>query len=819
MKHLPKKVDFLALEEKWQRRWEEWGIYNFDWSDRSKPTFTIDTPPPYPSGELHMGNVLNWTYFDMVARYKRMQGFNVYFPQGWDCHGLPTEVEAEKEYNVRKSEIPPQEFRKLCEKITNKYIKIMKTAIKQLGCSNDWTTEYKTMNPDYWRRTQKSFIMLYRKGHIYQGTHPVNWCPRCETAIADAEVEHVTRQGTLHYIKFQLENQTSLSIATTRPELLPACVAVAVNPQDERYKEHVGKKVKVPMADREVKIMTDDMVDPEFGTGVVMICTYGDKADVKFVQKRHLPVIIVLNETGKLNERAGTYEGLSINEAKKALAKDLASKGFLEKTEPTTQEVGTCWRCHTPIEILERKQWFMKTLQLTDDIIKNAHEVTWYPDHARSRLVDWAKSLDWDWVISRQRIFATPIPIWYCKQCGGKILAEEKWLPVDPKTKQPKIDKCPKCGENAGFDPETDVFDTWMDSSITCAVHAGWPDKPEKEWRRLFPADLHPSGTDIIRTWAYYLMARHLALFNEKPYRSCLINGMVLGTDGRMMSKSLGNYVAATEVFSKSGADASRQWAAGGGTTGSDIPFRWPDVDYARRFLTKLWNASRFVSLLLKDYKPVKDVELTLIDKWLLARMNQTTVRVTEAFERCQFNVVMEEIRSFAWSDLCDNYIEAVKHRLYRGEVYGKGKRLAAQYTLYTALYRLLQMFAPVAPHITEELYQAMFAEDAGYKSIHVSPWPKVEKAEVDSGAIEQGDLLVAVIGEVRREKARKRIPLNAEIRELTVYTGTEEHAEVLRDCSEDIKGTCKIKKIKIIPGRSEGVTVEGYPEIRFLGI
>jgi valyl-tRNA synthetase len=819
MKPLPKNIDFLATEEKWQNKWEEWGIYHFNWKDQAKQTFSIDTPPPYPSGEFHMGNVLNWTYFDIIARYKRMRGYNVHFPQGWDCHGLPTEVEAEKEYKVRKSELAPQEFRKLCENITNRYIKIMKTAIKRLGCSSDWTTEYKTMNPDYWRRTQLSFLLLYKKGFIYQGTHPVNWCPRCETAIADAEVEHVTRQGTLHFIRFPLGDENHLTIATTRPELLPACVTVAVNPQDERYKEYVGKTIKVPIANREVKIMSEDMVDPSFGTGAVMICTYGDKADVKFVQKHHLPVIMTLDETGKLNEKAGKYEGLDVNEAKKIIANDLGDDGLLEKTEPISQEVGTCWRCHTPIEILERKQWFMKTLRLTDEIVKNANEVAWYPEYAKNRLIDWAKSLDWDWVISRQRIFATPIPIWYCKKCGKPILAEESWLPVDPKTTQPKVEKCPACGESRNFNAETDVFDTWMDSSITCAVHAGWPDKPEKECRRLFPADLHPSGTDIIRTWAYYLMARHLALFNKKPYKSCLINGMVLGTDGRMMHKSLGNYVATTEVFDKYGADASRQWAAGGGTTGSDIPFRWPDVEYAWRFVIKLWNASRFASLLLADYQPSKTTKLTSLDKWLLAKMNQVTLRVTEALEKCQFNVAMDEIRNFAWRDLCDNYIEAAKHRLYKGDLYGEEKHKAAQYTLYTALYRLLQLLAPIAPHVTEEIYQTMFAEDMGHKSIHVSPWPLAGKDDVDEEAVKKGDLLIAVIGEIRREKARKRMPLNATVEELTIYAGNRENAETLTESSEDIMGTCKVENVHILPQKGEGVEVEEHPEVRLAGL
>jgi valyl-tRNA synthetase len=817
MKPLPRKSDMLANEGKWQRKWEEWGIYQFDRGDKEKPTFSIDTPPPYPSGEFHMGNVLNWTYFDMIARYKRMQGFNVYFPQGWDCHGLQIERRAEKEFNIQKSEISTEEFIDLCKTFVDKYISIMKSAIKRLGCSTDWTTEYKTMNPDYWRRTQLSFIKLYKKGYIYQGTHPVNWCPSCETAIADAEVNYEVCQGTLHHVKFHLNDDTYLVIATTRPELIPACVTVAVNPKDERYSEYIGRSIRVPTTSRVVKIVADSMVDPEYGTGVVMICTYGDKADVKTVAKYQLQNIAAIRENGRMSRNAGKYEDLTIQEAKKAIVNDLEQEGILVKTEVIQQEVGLCDRCETPIEVLETKQWFMKNRQLTKLVEKTAKSLTWFPDYMKTRLIDWAESLDWDWVISRQRVFGTPIPIWYCKECGETLLAEESWPPIDPKRENPRIERCPKC-KHKSFKPEMDVFDTWMDSSISCAVHAGWPDASERDWRRLYPADLHPSGTDIIRTWAYYLMVRHLALFGETPYKACLINGMVLGSDGRKMSKSLGNYIATPEVFDKYGADTSRQWAAGGGNTGSDIPFRWPDVEYAWRFLIKMWNASRFASLLLKDYKPEESPELTLLDKWLLAKMDKTTLKVTKAMEKGQFNTALDEIRNFAWRDLCDNYIEAAKHRLYNADIYGEEKRKAAQHALYTALYRFLQLFAPVAPHITEEIYQTMFAEDMGYRSLHVTPWPDVG-ADYDQEALEKGDLLVAVISEIRREKSRKRMPLNAPIKELTVHATNQVDAETLSEASEHITGTCKIEEITITTNEGEGVEVQGFKGVTFEGV
>jgi valyl-tRNA synthetase len=813
MKVLPKQCNILQIEEKWQRKWEEMGVYRFDWKDQTRPVYSIDTPPPYPSGDFHMGNVLNWTYFDMVARYKRMKGYNVLFPQGWDCHGLPTEVETEEEYGIKKTDVPPEEFIKLCKKFVNKYIDIMKKAVMRLGCSIDWTTEYRTMDPDYWKRTQLSFILLHKKGMIYQGTHPINWCPNCETAIADAEVEHETKEGTLHYIKFKLDEGEHLTIATTRPELLPACVTVAVNPNDERYKKYIGKDITVPVANRKVKIIPEDLVDPKFGTGVVMICTYGDKADVKAVAKHKLPAIITIDEKGKMNEKAGKYAGLTIQEAKKAVAADLEKDGLIEKTEKIQQEVGICWRCKTPIEILERKQWFMKTRILTDAVTKNTYEITWYPDYMKTRMIDWAKSLDWDWVISRQRIFATPIPIWYCKKCGEIILAEPEWVPIDPRTENPKIEKCPKCGSSQ-FTPETDVLDTWFDSSITCAVHAGWPDR--QDWRRLYPADIHPSGYDIIRTWAYYLMVRHLALFNEKPYKSVLINGMVLGNDGRKMSKSLGNYVATPDVFNKYGADAPRQWAASGGATGSDIPFRWADVEYGWRFLIKLWNAARFASLHLQDYTPQEKAELELLDRWLLSKMEKVTQKVTTAFENCQFNIAAEETRNFAWHELCDLYIEAVKHRLYKPEEYGEKKKRATQYTLYTAIYRILQLLAPISPHITEEIYQHMYVEDKKHKSIHISPWPTPLTERIDEEAEKKGDLIMEVIGEIRRDKAERKIPLNAPIKKLTIYAGNKKNAQILNQAQEDIAGTCKTEKIEIAPAKGKGREVKGYPNIRF---
>ncbi|MFW6117632.1 MAG: class I tRNA ligase family protein, partial [Thermoproteota archaeon] len=547
----------------------------------------------------------------------------------------------------------------------------------------------------------------------------------------------------------------------------------------------------------------------------VMICTYGDKANVKTVLKNGLPVIELLTEDGRITEEGGKYAGMSTSEAEQAIVEDLEAAGLLEKTEVIQQEVGVCERCDTAIEILERKQWFMNTRRFTDKVVEAAEEVVWYPDYMKTRLMDWANSLDWDWVISRQRVFGTPIPIWYCKDCGRKIIAEEDGTPIDPKLEDPEIEECPECG-GTSFIPEKDVFDTWMDSSITCAVHAGWPNRPD--WRRLFPADVHPSGIDIIRTWAYYLMVRHLALFDEKPYKTCLINGMVLGADGRKMSKSLKNYTATSEVLDKYGADAARQWAASGGATGSDIPFRWPDVKYGWRFLIKLWNASRFVNRQLEDFtpQPPSQYHLRSLDRWILSKAEKMTQVATDALEECQFNTAVEEVRNFTWHVFCDLYLEAVKDRLYNPEVYGEEAREAAQYTLYTVLYRIMQLLAPVTPHVTEEIYQRMFSSHMDHRSLHLSSWPIVDEGLIDEEVEKQGDLIMAVIREVRREKSEKQLSLNTEIKRLTIYAGEEEKAENIRRGREDIMGTCKVSTLEVKPKAGQGRELEQYDDIQF---
>jgi len=774
-----RNYDYKLIEQKWQKLWEEMDIYKYD--PHSDKVYSIDTPPPYPTGELTPGNALNYVYCDIVARYKRMKGYSVLFPIGFDCHGLPTEVRVENIIKKRRNEMDWKEFKELCSRYTDIWIEAMIKDYKRLGISFDWKLKYVTKDPSYWKKVQLSFILMYKKGLIYRAEHPVFWCPRCETAIAEAEVEYVQAQRNLYYIRFKVSDK-DLLIATTRPELLGAIVAVAVHPEDERYKSIITKTAKVPLYDREVPIISTTEVDPNFGTGAMMICTYGDKRDFKLQKRLKLPIIKLINKDGTISKEDKWIGGLKIEDARKKIVEILREKDLIIKEESITSEQGTCWRCHTPVEIITEKQWFVATSKLASKILEVASkEIRWIPEYQYKRLEDWVNSLDWDWVISRQRVFATPIPIWYCKNCGEVILAEESWLPIDPRIEMPKIEKCPKCGGKE-FEGEKDVMDTWMDSSITCAVHAGWPENFDE---RLLPADLQPNGYDIIRTWDYYLLARHIALFNKPAFKVALINGMVRGTDGRMMHKSYGNVIPLSELLDRYGVDAFRLWASGSVKTGSDVAVRFEDLDYNKRFLIKLWNAAKYV---LTYTKPVDEANIEkLIDKWIINELHKTVNKINEYMENFQFFEALNELRSFVWDKFCDEYIEAIKYRTARED---KSSYFVARYVLKN----ILLLLAPFAPFITEEIYEEM---EKG-KSIHKEKYP--EGKPIEEKYLKEGESLIKVISELRRKKIAARISLANPIKKVTIYTKSLEG--ILKEGYEDIKNVLRIEELAI---NSEG--------------
>ena len=767
-----KKYQPSIIEQKWLSLWDK-SNYFFDWNDSSKPQYIIDTPPPYPTGVFHIGNALNWCYIDVRARYKRMNGYNVMFPQGWDCHGLPTEVKVEEINNITKNEISRSEFKKKCEELTLENIQKMKDIMIKLAFSIDWSNEFITMNKDYYKYTQKSFIDMYHKNLIYHEEHPVNWCPRCETAIAFAEVEYQKKKSKLNYILFKIKDEEDiLSIATSRPELLCSCVAILVNKNDKRYLKFIGKNAIVPYYNYNVPIIGDDDVDPNFGTGVVMVSTFGDKQDIKWTKKYKLKILKGIDKNGKMTQISNKYHGLTVKDCREKIIYDLKNSKELYKQEDIEQNIGICWRCKSEIEILSELQWFIKIEK--EKVLSNLNKIKWYPLSMKTRIINWINTMEWDWCISRQRIFATPIPIWYCDNCGSIIIADKNELPVDPTITKPKK-KC-NCG-SLKYHGEADVLDTWMDSSITTLNITHWDSK------RL-PIQLRQQGNDIIRTWAFYTILRTLALKNIVPWETIIINGMVLGSDGHKMSKSLGNIITPEEIIEKYGVDSFRQWSVISGKMGSDIIFQWKDIIASSRFCNKLWNIYQFITMNTKDFNINKIDEYNIdtlknIDKWILYKLNNLINIVTLNIEKIQYDIAFKEIRSFLWDILADNYIELIKGRLY--SINNKFRK-SSQYVLITTLITICKLLAPFMPYLSEEIYYTIFN-----RSIHLEKWPQeIKLKNFDNIKIDKEiNNIINISKEIRKYKKENNISLNSSLKRIEIYYPYELDIEDLKNATK----------------------------------
>jgi len=632
-------------------------------------------------------------------------------------------------------------------------------------------------------------LKLVKKGDCYRKEEPVIWCPHHETALAQAEVEDLTRNTKLNYIDFDIadSNEKAL-IATTRPEFLAACVGIFVNPKDKRYQDLVGKELIVPLFNHKVKIRTDEKVDKDFGTGIVMICTFGDNTDIEWWKKYKLELKNLLNKDGTLTDIAGRYAGMKIDEAKEAIMDDLDKEGRLKKQEKLQQTVGSCWRCGTPVEYIVTKQWFIKTLDYKKALIKRGREVKWYPDFMRVRFENWVENLGWDWIISRQRYYGVPIPAWYCDECDELIVASEDELPIDPMEVKKR---CPKCKKQARAD--ADVFDTWMTSSNTPEVSSRWLEKPE-QYKKIAPMSLRPQSHDIIRTWAFYTILKSHLLFKRIPWKDLIINTFVLDPKGRGMSKSKGNAVWADDLIEKYGVDAFRYWVGSAGI-GNDLPFKEQELVAGERFLIKLWNASKFVFMHLKGYRHNKPKKIEAMDAWMLNKIAKLSEDIKNSYERYNIADARKRAEVFFWHDFCDDYLEIVKDRLYNPDKRGDDSRKSAQYTLYHSLLAILKFMAPIVPFITEEIYQSYFKNSEKDKSIHISRWPEFDRDVIDKKVEDEGNLAVDIIGIVRKEKAAKNKSLKEPVKRLGI-TCSKAVEKGLVPVLDDIKAVTKAEDI-----------------------
>jgi valyl-tRNA synthetase len=554
------------LEEKIQRFWEENRIYAFDPAS-TDPVFSIDMPPSTFSGEIHIGHAMSYSQAEFMARYKRMQGYHIFYPMGFDDNGLPTERLVEQKYNVDIEEIGREKFVELCLKETQKGAKKYRNIWTKLGISVDWNLSYSTISAYCRRLAQVSFIELYEMGKLERKKEPVIWCPHCKTAIAQAELEDKEEDTLFSTIIFTAEDGRDLHIATTRPELLASCVGIAVHPHDDRYADLVGTTATTPIFGNEVTILEDRRVDKEFGTGIVMICTFGDKTDIEWWRDYNLDLIISINQDGTLNEKAGKFQGMNLKEARKALLAELKSAHLIVTQEPLHHAVNTHERCGTPIEYLIEDQWFVKVLDMKDTWIAQADKMNWYPAFMKKRYISWVENLKWDWCISRQRYYGVPFPLWYCKECGRVLLPEKEDLPVDPLKDTPPPCEC-VCTEAV---PERDVMDTWFTSSLTPQIIARW-ESEDSRMDRIYPNSLRPQAHDIIRTWLFYTVVKSYYHNSSIPWDNIMLSGFGLDEEGKAMHKSKGNIILPLDVVEKYSADAVRWWASSV-KLGDDLPF------------------------------------------------------------------------------------------------------------------------------------------------------------------------------------------------------------------------------------------------------
>ncbi|RMF06068.1 valine--tRNA ligase, partial [Candidatus Woesearchaeota archaeon] len=585
---LPKRYEIQASEDKWRRFWEENKIYAFDPDKAAKEgnIFSIDTPPPTVSGAMHLGHAFSYAQEDFIARFQRMRGKNVFYPFGTDDNGLPTQRLIEKIKKVKAEDLGREKFRKLCvetldKELRPKYVEDW----KRIGMSCDFDIFYTTINNHSRKISQKSFIDLYKMGREYRAEAPAMWCTECKTAISQVECQDAELDSTFNDIIFKLEDGSDLVIATTRPELLPACVAIFAHPDDDRYKKLFGRKAKVPLFNFEVPIMPSKRANPEKGTGILMCCTFGDQDDVEHYLEFNLPLKEAIDKTGKMTDIAGKYAGMNVKEARKQIIHDLKEAGLLVKQTPIKHMVNVHERCGTEVQIIHSKQWFIKYLDLKDEMLKWGRELNWYPDYMKVRYDNWVKGLRWDWCISRQIYFGIPFPVWYCADCDEVILAREEDLPVDPISDKPPVDKCPKCG-STNIVPEKDIINTWATSSLTPIIAADlFKDHPVRE--KLFPMSLRPQAHDIITFWLFNTVVKSRLHYNVNPWKDVMISGHALDPKGKKMSKSKGNAVAPQEVMATYGADCLRFWAAGS-KLGEDLPFMEKDLITGKKFINKL---------------------------------------------------------------------------------------------------------------------------------------------------------------------------------------------------------------------------------------
>ena len=712
-KELAKTYDPKGIEDRIYQNWLDKKYFHAE-VDRSKKPFTIVMPPPNITGQLHMGHALDNTMQDILIRYKRMQGYNALWQPGTDHAAIATEVKVIqklKEQGIDKNDIGREEFLKHAWEWKEEYGGRIVNQLKKLGSSADWDRERFTMDEGCSKAVEEVFVKLYNKGYIYKGSRIINWCPVCKTSISDAEVEHVDQDGFFWHINYPIvgEEGRFVEIATTRPETLLGDTAVAVNPEDERDQDLIGKMLKLPLTDREIPVIADSYVDKEFGTGCVKITPAHDPNDFEVGKRHNLPEINIMNDDATINELGGKYAGMDRYEARKAMVADLDALGLLVKVVPHTHSVGTHDRCKTTVEPMIKPQWFVKMQEMAKPAVEalKKNELNFVPDRFDKIYLHWLENIR-DWCISRQLWWGHRIPAYYCDECGEVVVAKE----------MPKV--CPKCG-CTHFKQDEDTLDTWFSSALWPFSTLGWPDKTE-DFDYFYPTDVLVTGYDIIFFWVIRMVFSAIEQTGKVPFHHVLIHGLVRDSQGRKMSKSLGNGIDPLEIIDQYGADALRLTLITGNAPGNDMRFYMERVEASRNFANKVWNASRFIMMNLEKAEVPGEMpkdQLTAADKWILSKVNTLAKEVTENMDKYELGIAVQKVYDFIWEEFCDWYIEMVKPRLYND---GDTTKSAALWTLKTVLVNALKLLHPYMPFITEEIFCTLQSEE---ESIMISRWPE----------------------------------------------------------------------------------------------
>ena len=785
---LDKKYNALEKEAKWLEYWNDNKVYKFNKDNRK--VFSIDTPPPTVNGKIHIGHIFSYSQTEMIARYKRLRGYNVFYPFGFDDNGLPSERLVEKEQGKKAHEIGREAFSKLCYETTDKYEEEFQELFSKMGVSTDWDIHYKTVSPSTIKISQLSFLDLIKKGHCYHKESPALWCNECLTSIAQAELETKTIKTTFNYVNFKtVEDGEEFTIATTRPELLPAIVCVFVNPNDDEHKHLIGKTAHIPVIDVEVPIMADEKVAIDKGTGVVMCCTFGDQTDIEWWKKYNLPLKYIFTDNGRIIDSVPNYGGMKIKEARSRIIEDLQNGGYIVKIEELEHEVQTHERCGKEVEYSVMKQWFIDIMNHKEDFLRIGNEIKWHPSHMHNRYNEWVENIMWDWCISRQRYFGVPFPVWYCKDCGEAIFAREEDLPVNPLSQQPHCDKCPKCGCTE-FIPETDVMDTWATSSVTPLINMKFGEKENNE-SFLKTMSIRTNASEIIRTWDFYTIVKSFYHFGIRPWDNVMISGFVMASKGEKISKSKGNSkVEPLDLIKQYSADVIRYWA-GSGRLGTDMLFSEETLLRGRKLVNKLWNVSKFIEMHLSDYEDKEFNDFEYIDKWILGKYQEMESGFLKYLDEYEVGLALNHLEKFFWN-FCDNYIEIVKHRLYRPEEFGEQARYSGQKTVYMILYKLLQDFSIFFPFITEEIFQELYHNKV---SIHLT---EIKQFEFNySDEIKNGDIIIDIISQARGEKTNNNVSLKTPIRNLDLSLN-QELEDAINASIKDFKATLFIENLNI---------------------